>query len=267
MAMTLKHFWKAEDYHQHSSVQKNAAEQLLQHIQLNGNEQILDVGCGDGKITAAIAKRVPSGRVIGIDISKEMINFACNAFLKNHYPNLTFLCQDAQQFNYCAELDIVFSSFALQWVPDPSLFFKCVNNSLKQSGYIAVTVPLGISSELEEAISTVISLSDWSPYFKEFSPKWYFMGSNKYKQLLTQHQFIPHLFDNTLQKIVFPSREKFEKYVIQWLSYLNPIPQSLKQAFFNQIINKYLEISPIHKNGEIMFSFARLDFVAKKAIP
>lgn len=266
MSTTLEHLWQAEDYHQNSSVQNNAATQLLQCIQLNGSEQILDVGCGDGKITATIAKRVPTGRVIGIDISEEMIKFASSAFPKNHHLNLAFLCQDAQKFNYYAELDLIFSSFALQWVPDPSLFFKCANNSLKPSGYIAATIPLGISSELEEAINAVISLSEWSIYFKEFSPKWYFVSCDKYKQLLDEHQFIPHQFSIVLQKAIFPSRENFEKYVVQWLSYLNPLPQHLKQTFFKQVINKYLEISPVLKNKKVEFKFSRIDFIAEKSI-
>lgn len=261
----LKHLWQAEDYHQHSSVQCNAAMQLLQCIQLNGNEQILDVGCGDGKITATIARHVPAGRVIGIDTSEEMVSFASRTFPKDHYPNLTFLCQDAQQFNFCAELDVVFSSFALQWVPDPSFFFKCANTSLKPSGHIAATIPLGISSELEESISTIISSPDWSIYFKTFSSKWHFVTDDKYKELLTEHQFIPHQFAVITQKELFPSRESFEKYVMQWLSYLNPLPQHLKQFFFKQVIDKYLQINPIVKNEEITFKFPRLDFIARKA--
>ncbi|MBI3258990.1 MAG: class I SAM-dependent methyltransferase [Ignavibacteriae bacterium] len=262
----IKHHWQAQSYHHHSSVQNDAATQLLQYVQLKGHEQILDVGCGDGKITAAIAKCVPTGRVVGIDVSPEMTSFARKSFPKKHYPNLTFLRQDAQHFNYCAELDIVFSSFALQWVPDPVLFFRCAAKSLKPSGRIAATIPLGISSELEKAISVVVSIPKWFVYFKTFSPKWYFITDNKYKQLLIEHQFMPLQFNIVPQTAVFSSRKHFEDYVIQWFSYLHPLPQNLKQVFFKQVIDKYLEINPALREGKVGFKFLRLDFIANKII-
>src|SRR6185437_10024776 len=109
--------WNAKDYHQHSSVQYDAAMQLLKQIPLKGCETVLDVGCGDGKITAKIAESVPQGAVIGIDTSSDMVNFACQTCPKSKYPNLNFLVQDAQSFDYSHELDIVFTSFALQWLP------------------------------------------------------------------------------------------------------------------------------------------------------
>ena len=109
MDTITQHLWQPEEYCLHSFVQNDAAKQLLQYVQLKGDEQILDVGCGDGKITAAIAKHVPRGHVTGIDISQDMISFARKAFPKRSHPNLTFLAQDAQQFNYCAGLDLVFS--------------------------------------------------------------------------------------------------------------------------------------------------------------
>lgn len=39
----------------------------LNDLELQGNESILDVGCGDGKITALLASKVPQGFVIGVD--------------------------------------------------------------------------------------------------------------------------------------------------------------------------------------------------------
>jgi trans-aconitate 2-methyltransferase len=56
------------------------AEEQLALLDLEGWEQILDVGCGDGKITAKIAERVPRGSVLGVDPSQGMIAFASGHF-------------------------------------------------------------------------------------------------------------------------------------------------------------------------------------------
>jgi len=51
MNLFTNHIWDAEEYHKNSSIQYEATNQLLQNFQFKGNDKILDVGCGDGKIT------------------------------------------------------------------------------------------------------------------------------------------------------------------------------------------------------------------------
>lgn len=68
--------WDPSDYEKNSSAQERAAESVLSGLKLRGDESILDIGCGDGKVTAKIAALVPQGKVTGIDSSPEMIDFA-----------------------------------------------------------------------------------------------------------------------------------------------------------------------------------------------
>ena len=65
--------WDAKEYHEHSSEQQKWAEELIGKIKLNGNERVLDIGCGDGKVTSEIAKCLIEGSILGIDSSEEMI--------------------------------------------------------------------------------------------------------------------------------------------------------------------------------------------------
>jgi trans-aconitate methyltransferase len=72
--------WDARDYEKNSTQQRQWAQELLQKLDLLGNEIILDIGCGDGKITAEIAVLLPRGSIIGIDLSEEMIVLARQCF-------------------------------------------------------------------------------------------------------------------------------------------------------------------------------------------
>ncbi len=63
-----------------SPSQKLWARELIEKLGLSGNERVIDIGCGDGSVTAAIASRVPQGAVTGIDSSEEMIRFAKKQF-------------------------------------------------------------------------------------------------------------------------------------------------------------------------------------------
>jgi trans-aconitate methyltransferase len=83
--------WNAEEYRTSSSNQKKWALELLSKLDLKGNERVLDIGCGDGEITAAIAQRVPRGFAVGIDSSKEMIDLATRRLPSEHHPNIAFL--------------------------------------------------------------------------------------------------------------------------------------------------------------------------------
>ena len=73
--------WNAAAYAANSAVQQSWARELIAKLKLRGDEHILDVGCGDGKVTAELAAAVPRGLVVGIDASAEMISFARKTFL------------------------------------------------------------------------------------------------------------------------------------------------------------------------------------------
>lgn len=261
-----RHVWLAKDYHHHSSAQINAAKELIHKFELVGYEKILDIGCGDGKISAELSNLVPTGSVIGLDIAPEMVAFASNSFSKEAYSNLSFFLGDAQHLNYFEAFDVVFSCFALQWLPEPSLFFRGAYNALKPSGLMAITIPLGVSFPLEESIRRITTLPKWVSYFCDFCPKWHFISDGEYQKLLFEHNLLPIHFATVSQSVLFPSREAFEKYVIQWFSYLNPLPIQLQEEFFNQIIDEYLIINPSLENGEVNFTFSRVDIIASKVI-
>lgn len=134
LLLTAQDYWKAEEYYQNSSSQKDAATDLMKHVKMRGNESILDVGCGDGKITAEIANKVPQGSVIGVDISPSMIDFAQATFPQKHYPNLKFLFKNAENLDYKEEFDIVFSFTTLMWIQNHQAFLEGAYHSLKPSG-------------------------------------------------------------------------------------------------------------------------------------
>ncbi len=68
--------WAAADYERISGLQLAMANEVLDRLGLDGARCILDVGCGNGKITAEIAARIPHATVLGVDPSHEMIGFA-----------------------------------------------------------------------------------------------------------------------------------------------------------------------------------------------
>jgi trans-aconitate methyltransferase len=94
--------WNAADYAANSAVQQSWARELIAQLNLRGSEHVLDVGCGDGKVTAEIARTVPRGSAIGVDASVPMIEFARQTFPRSKVPNLEFQVMDAREISLAA---------------------------------------------------------------------------------------------------------------------------------------------------------------------
>lgn len=93
------------EYARHSSLQEAMAAEALKRLEFNGDERVLDIGCGDGRLSARIADRLADGSVLGVDASADMI-----AFATAHYgaggveprSNLRFEVADARALHYPA---------------------------------------------------------------------------------------------------------------------------------------------------------------------
>src|SRR3989344_5438017 len=105
--MTHPHYknnnrWEGKYYTSHSDWQFHFAMVALKYLQFSPNAKVLDIGCGDGRLTKHIASLVPSGTVLGLDSSPLMLSVANSVTM----PNLSFVLGDAtqlpsdHQFNY-----------------------------------------------------------------------------------------------------------------------------------------------------------------------
>lgn len=257
--------WNGEEYHQNSSSQKDAASDLLKYVDIKGNESILDIGCGDGKITAAIATQLGSGKIMGIDISPSMIEFASNTFPKTENPNLEFKLMSAEEIDFEGVFDTVFSFTTLQWITDHQLVIAKITKSLKQEGVFAATMPMGLPWALENAVNEAIQEDKWKDYFVNFDTGWNFVTANQYEDYLIAQGYTINRLAVVKQEDVFPSVQAFKGFISQWFPYLRPLPKSERETFMNQVLTRYLELDPLDGNGQVHFKINRLEVVAQIA--
>jgi ubiquinone/menaquinone biosynthesis C-methylase UbiE len=145
--------WNADEYACQSTLQQTLADEQLARLTLAGTERVLDVGCGDGKITAEIAAQVPRGSVVGVDPSHQMIDFAANHFAPSAWPNLRFVVADARELPFRSEFDLVVSFNALHWVTEQEAALRSIHQALKPGGRaILQFVPRGPIRGLEDVV-------------------------------------------------------------------------------------------------------------------
>ena len=109
-------------YREHSGLQYSLSHELLEGHTFDPKARILDVGCGDGRITAEIAYRyAPEGTVTGIDASPSMITLAKRVFSQSMVPNLDFLESRVEDVSFGSEFDAIVSFSCLHWISSPQL--------------------------------------------------------------------------------------------------------------------------------------------------
>jgi trans-aconitate 2-methyltransferase len=68
--------WDAATYEQVSAPLEAMGRDVLDRLELDGDERVLDAGCGTGRVTAALAERLPRGQVLAVDGSPAMVEQA-----------------------------------------------------------------------------------------------------------------------------------------------------------------------------------------------
>ena len=126
--------WDAQAYNRVSALQQWLAEKSLVRLPLDGDERVLDVGCGDGKVTSEIARRLPRGSVVGVDASHAMIAFAAQTFPTAVHPNLAFRVADAARLPFADQFDLVVSFNCLHWVHDQAAVLRGIRAAFVASG-------------------------------------------------------------------------------------------------------------------------------------
>ena len=261
-----KYEWNAEDYARHSVHQQKWARELIGKIHLEGREHVLDIGCGDGKVTAEIAKYVHKGRVVGIDNSEEMIALASQKFPTSQYPNLFFRQMNASALSFREEFDIVFSNAALHWITNHKPVLKGIYQALKPNGKSIVQMGgKGNAASVIETLDEIINESFWKEYFHDFSFPYGFYSPKEYELWLKETGFkIQHL-ELKPKIMVHEDIEEFKGWIrTTWLPYLCRIPKNLRNHFIELVAKRYVEKHSPDSDGKIKTSMQRLEFIVIK---
>ena len=142
---------------------------MLGKVDWAGKESVIDLGCGDGKVTARIAGLVPRGRVLGIDSAPPMIRLAVQKYPPSLHSNLAFRQMDVLDLDFHDEFDVAFSNAALHWVKDQRRVLIRVAKTLRPGGRILFQMGGAGNARLVLAVLDELILQDrWQRWFTGF---------------------------------------------------------------------------------------------------
>jgi trans-aconitate methyltransferase len=255
-----------DDYASSSSAQLTWAKELIVKFNLNGNENILDIGCGDGKITAEISRYVLDSKVVGIDSSKEMINYASANFPESGFPNLKFCNMDARSFVLEEKFDFVFSNAALHWFQDHPSVLKSASKVMKQNAKLIISCGgKGNASDIMKVINRIIKIVKWEKYFKDFNFIYYFYGTEDYPYWLKEAGLEPISVKLVPKDMVQDGKDGLAGWIrTTWFPYTHCVPEDLREEFIDDVVNNYIKDNPVDENGKIHVAMVRLEVEAVK---
>lgn len=125
--------WDAAAYHRLSDPQTGWGRRVMQRLRLNGDEHVLDAGCGTGRLTAELAAAVPEGTVLAVDASVRMVEEARRT-LADLGPRVRVRVADLLDLTLEEPVDVVFSTAVFHHVPDHPRLFRVLLACLRPGG-------------------------------------------------------------------------------------------------------------------------------------
>ena len=165
--------WDAETYDAVSDPQLSWGMEVLERLELRGDEHALDAGCGSGRVTERLLERLPDGRMLAVDGSEAMIEKARERL----GGRVSYLVVDLAELEVEERVDLVFSTATFHWVLDHERLFERLHAALRPGGgLVAQCGGKGNVAQHAEAIETVASRPEFARHLGKPAAMWNFAG-------------------------------------------------------------------------------------------
>jgi trans-aconitate methyltransferase len=184
--------WNADVYHRVSDPQAEWGRSVLARLPLQGDELVLDVGCGTGRLTADLLARLPRGKAVGVDLSSNMLGTArANLRTTAGTARIAFVLAHASALPFAGTADAIFSTAAFHWVKDHDRLFASLFSTLKPLGrLVAQCGGAGNIERVHERCQRLGRKSAFRSWFQESIDPWEFADANTTAARLARAGFV-----------------------------------------------------------------------------
>ena len=247
-------------YKKHSQLQQSLAHNLLKSYCFDPAAKVLDVGCGDGRITAQIACEIPEGKVVGVDASNNMVELGTASFPKTEFPNLQFKLGKAEEISFPESFDNIVSFSCFHWVREPHKALTGLTKMLKKGGELLIlTYPKESMyyEFLQEALQEYPEYADLSAYST-------MLPIQEYKKILQDLDMEIVEFNSKNLIHSYKNKEAVKDFIRGWLTSFVPLTEHLHEAYLDLAVEKSLKYRIDQQNGLINLPYVALVIIAKK---
>lgn len=174
--------WDAATYDEVSDPQFEWGMEVLERLELRGDEVVVDAGCGSGRVTEQLIECLPNGRVIAVDGSEAMVAKAKERL----GDRADYLVSDLVDLELPEPVDMVFSTATLHWIPDHDALFRQLRGVLKPGGrLVAQCGGKGNVAAHTQAIAAVAADPEYAQHLTQAKGLWNFASPEGTEPRLT----------------------------------------------------------------------------------
>lgn len=232
MAESRTRDWDAQTYQRVAVPQEEMARAVLDRLGLEGDETVLDAGCGSGRTTALLVERVPDGRVIAVDGSPSMVE----GVEKVLRPRDTAIVSDLTDLELDEEVDAVFSAAVFHWIPDHDALFARMRAALRVGGrFVAQCGGEGNVDAFRIAGQEVAHREPYAEYLGDTDELWNYAAPEVTEERLRAAGFTDVRCWLEPWPVVPPEPEVFAKTVCLG-AHVERLPEPLRDRFVADVL-------------------------------
>jgi trans-aconitate 2-methyltransferase len=245
--------WDAATYDRVASPQEEWAREVLARLPLNGDETVLDAGCGSGRVTRLLLERLPRGRVIGVDASPSMIEAARSALPDER---VVLICADLLDLALEEPVDAAFSNATFHWVPDHERLFARLAAAIAPGGRLVAQC--GGKGNVEAVVQAILAASAHEPFAEHLggAVPWSFAGPEETEARLLAAGFV----DASCwlqEKAAHPEDPRAFARASGLAWHLDRLPAELHEGFLDAVMEEL--------GDKPTFAYVRLNIDARRA--
>jgi trans-aconitate 2-methyltransferase len=183
--------WNSSAYHRLSEPQVSWGKKVLSRLRLRGDEVVLDAGCGTGRLTGELLEALPCGRVVGIDLSQNMLRSAREHLAANFGSRVSLMACDLLDLPFKRAFDGIVSTAAFHWVRDHDRLFVKLHQALVPGGWLEAQCGGSPNlARLRGRADKLAATAKFAPHFAGFREPWLFQDAKSAACTLRRAGFV-----------------------------------------------------------------------------
>jgi trans-aconitate 2-methyltransferase len=258
--LTKANDWDPREYLKFKNERTQPSIDLVTRIRAGcAPSRILDVGCGPGNSSQILLERWPGAGLTGIDSSPAMIEKA-----RRDFPGQEWQLSDAASYAPAALFDLIFSSSAIQWIPNHRDLAHRMTRMLTGEGVLAVQTPRFDQMAVNDVLESVSGRLRWRKITERCAGLFTCHDPGFYYELLSGLMDAVEIWETDYFHIMASHLA-----ILDWIRstgmkpYLDAIgDENANRDFEAEVLEGLKRVYPLQSDGRVLFPFKRLFFVA-----
>ena len=260
--------WSAQQYLAFEEERTRPVRDLLAAVPAIEARAAIDIGCGPGNSTEALAARFPKARVSGFDSSPDMI-----AAARTRLPGLQFAVLDLKSWIASGgpgsppddSIDVALANAVLQWTPDHAAVFPALVAKIAPGGCLAVQVPDNLDEPAQQLMREIAEDGPWcGKLVGADRARIHIESAEWYYRLLRERCSRVDVWRTTYYHPLADANA-----IVEWFKgtglrpFLDPLDASERAAYIACYAERLAPLYP-SRSGAVLLPFPRLFMVAQR---